>query len=340
MKRLVYTLLSTLAIILVISIAIVSRNDSLTNDNNSVSSETKLDKITISEVTHSVFYAPQYAAINLGFFEEEGIEIELINGGGADNVMTAVLSNQVDIGFAGPEAAIYVYKEGSEDYPKVFAGLTVKDGSMFVSREKIENFEWSDVIGKHVLPGRTGGAPYMTFEHVLRKHEINPQSDLNLDTSISFDAMTPAFVGGTGDFVTVFEPTASSLELNGQGYIVAAIGEYTEEIPYTAYFAKQSYLSENNDLVQRFTRAIAKGQDWVNTHSAEEIVEVVSTSFPDADLVALTSALRNYKEIKVWNETPYIDEISFNRLQDIIIEAGELENRVPYNDIFDDSFTK
>ncbi len=346
MKRLTYTLLSILAIILVVSLALISRNTTNSiNPNGSgdltFTNDTKeLQKLSVSEVTHSVFYAPQYVAINLGFFEEEGLEIELINGGGADNVMTAVLSDQVDIGFAGPEAAIYVYKEGSSDYAEVFAGLTIKDGSMLVSREKIDNFEWSDIIGKHVLPGRTGGVPYMTFEHVLREHKINPQDDLNLDTSISFDAMTPSFVGGTGDFVTVFEPTASNLEINNQGYIVAAVGEYTDEIPYTAYFAKKSYIEENTDLIERFTKAIKKGQEWVSAHTPEEIAEVVAPSFPDADTTALISSIKNYKEINVWSTSPYISEDSFNRLQDIIIEAGELEEKVPYEKIFNDKFSK
>ena len=271
MKRLTYSIILIIAVILVIALALIARDDPTlpTDDENAT-----LDKITISEVTHSVFYAPQYVAINLGFFKEEGLEIELINGGGADNVMTAVLSNQVDIGFAGPEAAIYVYNEGNSDYAEVFAQLTKKDGSMLVSRDALPDFEWSDLIGKHVLPGRTGGVPYMTFEYVLKANNINPQSDLNLDTSISFDAMTSAFVAGTGDFVTVFEPTASSLELNNQGYIVAAVGAYTDDIPYTAYFAKKSYIETNPDVIQAFTNALQKGMDYVQAHTPEEIAKV------------------------------------------------------------------
>lgn len=337
MKRLTYSIILIVAVILVIALALLARDDSnLPTDDDGVT----LDKVSISEVTHSVFYAPQYVAINLGFFEEEGLEVELINGGGADNVMTAVLSDQVDIGFAGPEAAIYVYNEGNSDYAEVFAQLTKKDGSMLVSREEYADFAWTDLIGKHVLPGRTGGVPYMTFEYVLKANNINPQNDLNLDTSISFDAMTSAFVAGTGDFVTVFEPTASSLELNNQGYIVAAVGAYTDDIPYTAYFAKKSYIEENSDIIERFTRAIYKGQQWVNEHTAKEIAEVVLPSFPDSDVTLLESSIENYKSIDVWNTTPYMTKESFEKLQEVMVEAGELETLAPFETIVNNSFAE
>lgn len=337
MKRLTYSIILITVVILVIALALLARDDAtLPTDDENVT----LDKLTVSEVTHSVFYAPQYAAINLGFFEEEGLEIELINGGGADNVMTAVLSDQVDIGFAGPEAAIYVYNEGNSDYAEVFAQLTKKDGSMLVSRETYDDFNWTNLIGKHVLPGRTGGVPYMTFEYVLKANDINPQSDLNLDTSISFDAMTSAFVAGTGDFVTVFEPTASSLELNNQGYIVAAVGAYTDDIPYTAYFAKKSYIEENSDIIEKFTRAIYKGQQWVNEHTAKEIAEVVLPSFPDSDVTLLERSIENYKSIDVWNTTPYMTKESFEKLQEVMIEAGELETLAPFETIVNNSFAE
>lgn len=341
-KKIVYTLLSIVAVIVVIAVALASRDNTtvIQNDISRDNLNAELKKVTVSEVTHSVFYAPQYVAMNLGFFEEEGLEIELINGGGADNVMTAVLANQVDIGFAGPEAAIYVYNEGASDYAEVFAQLTKKDGSMLVSREKHDSFTWDKLKGSHVLPGRTGGVPYMTFEYVLKKNGINPKEDLNLDTSISFDAMTSAFVSGTGDFVTVFEPTASSLELNNQGYIVAAIGEYTDEIPYTAYFAKKSYIKENNDLIEKFVSAISKGQKWVAVHTPEEIAEVVAPSFPDSDIELLTSSIANYKRIDAWNLTPYMAEESFDLLQDVMIEAGELEGKSPYEKIVNNTFAK
>lgn len=340
MKRLIYTLLSVLAIAIVVAIAILLREPETSPGEIGTPDEPTLKKITVSEVTHSVFYAPQYVAMNLGFFEDEGLELELINGGGADNVMTAVISDQVDIGFAGPEAAIYVYNEGASDYAEVFAQVTKKDGSMLVSREKFDEFTWDDLRGKHVLPGRTGGVPYMTFEYVLRKNGLEPKTDLNLDTSISFDAMTSAFVGGTGDFVTVFEPTASLLEKEGSGYIVAAVGSATEEIPYTAYFAKKSYIENNSDIIEAFVRAIYKGQQWVETHTPAEIAEAVASSFPDSDLELLESSIANYKEIDVWKTEPSMSLVSFNLLQEVMTEAGELETVAPYEEIVNNSFAE
>lgn len=346
MRRLTYGIIFILAVLGVIGIALLSRNefidvptppasgDVLNNDS------TELTKLTVSEVTHSVFYAPQYVAMNLGFFEEEGLEIELINGGGADNVMTSILANQVDIGFAGPEAAIYVYNENNSDYAEVFAQVTKRDGSMLVAREKSSEFNWEDLKGKHVIPGRVGGVPYMTFEYVLKENNIDPQNDLILDTSISFDAMTSAFVSGIGDYVTVFEPTASSLETNDQGYIVAAVGAYTDEIPYTAYFAKKSYISENSDIIERFTRAIYKGQQWVNEHTPTEIAEVVLTSFPDSDITLLEKSITNYKAIDAWNTDPYMTKESFDKLQEIMTLAGELEKYAPYEVIINNTFAE
>lgn len=341
MKRLFYTLISVFAIILVVIVAIIGKktNTNINQDINSKSGEIlELQKIKVSEVTHSVFYAPQYVAINLGFFEEEGLEIELLNGGGADKVMTAVLSNQVDIGFAGPEAAIYIYNEGKEDYAEVFAQVTKRDGSFLIARENTDNFAWTDLKGKHVLPGRKGGVPYMTLEYVLKKNGIDVINDLNLDTSISFDAMNSSFVGGTADYVTSFEPAASNLEKEGAGYIVASVGAATEEIPYTAYFTKKSYIEKNHDKIQKFTNAIYKGQQWVQSHTPEEIANVVSKSFPDSDIDLLTKAIKNYKEIDVWNTTPVMNENSFNLLQEVISEAGELETLAPYDKVVNNIF--
>lgn len=343
MKRLFYTLISVFAIILVVIVAIIGKknNTNINQDINSKSGEIlELQKITVNEVTHSVFYAPQYVAINLGFFKEEGLDIELINGGGADKVMTSVLSNQVDIGFAGPEAAVYIYNEGKEDYAEVFAQVTKRDGSFLLARENTDNFAWTDLKGKHVLPGRKGGVPYMTLEYVLKKNGIDVINDLNLDTSISFDAMNSSFVGGTADYVTSFEPAASNLEKEGAGYIVASVGAATEEIPYTAYFAKKSYIEENSDIIQKFTNAIYKGQVWVNEHSPEEIAEAVLVSFPDSDKDLITKVIENYKKIDVWNTTPIMSEDSFNLLQEVIVEAGELETLAPYDKVVNNSFAE
>lgn len=241
----------------------------------------KLQKVTVSEVTHSVFYAPQYAAIHLGYFEEEGLELELSNGQGADKVMTAVLSGSVDIGFAGPEACIYVYNEGKEDYMQVFAQMTQRDGAFILAREPDEAFTWEKLKGKSLLPGRKGGVPYMTLEYVVKQHGLTPGVDVVFDDSIQFSAMAGAFTSGTGDYVALFEPTASALEAEGAGYIVASVGAESGEIPYTAYFAQKSFLEKNGKLVQKFTDAIAKGLTWVQEHTAAEIAKVIQPSFPD-----------------------------------------------------------
>ena len=346
MRRLTYGIIFILAVLGVIGIALLSRNKFINTPTQPVSGDvintdsTELTQLTVSEVTHSVFYAPQYVAMNLGFFEEEGLEIKLVNGGGADNVMTSVLADQVEIGFAGPEAAIYVYNENNSDYAEVFAQVTKRDGSMLVAREKTNEFNWEDLKEKHVIPGRVGGVPYMTFEYVLKENNIDPQNDLTLDTSISFDAMTSAFVSGIGDYVTVFEPTASSLETNNQGYIVAAVGAYTDEIPYTAYFAKKSYIENNSDIIERFTRAIYKGQQWVNEHTPAEIAEVVLTSFPDSDIFLLEKSIENYKSIDAWNTEPYMTKEAFEKLQEVMTLAGELEKYAPYEAVVNNSFAE
>lgn len=302
--------------------------------------ETGKQKITVSEVTHSVFYAPQYVAINQGFFEKRGIEIELVNGGGADKVMTAVLANQVEIGFAGPESAIYVYQQGKEDYPEVFAQVTKRDGSFLVSREKEENFEWTSLKGKHVLPGRKGGVPYMALEYVIKQNGLTPATDMNFDNSISFDAMTSAFLGGVGDYVTIFEPTATMLENEGKAYIVASVGEEAGEIPYTAYFAKKSFIEDNPKLIQDFVDAIYEGQKWVETHTSREVAEALLPSFPDTDVDVLETVVERYKDIDAWSKTPIMTEESFNKLQDVIEEAGELTSRVDFNKVVNNTYAE
>ena len=302
--------------------------------------KTDKQKITISEVTHSVFYAPQYVAINLGFFENKGIEVELVNGGGADKVMTAVLANQVDIGFAGPESTIYVYLEGKEDYAEVFAQVTKKDGSFLVAREKDDDFKWTDLKGKHILPGRKGGVPYMALEYVIKQNGLTPATDMNFDNSISFDAMTAAFLGGVGDYVTIFEPTATTLEKEGKAYIVASVGEEAGEIPYTAYFAKKSYIKENSKLIQDFVDALYEAQVWVDTHTAKEVAEALLPSFPDTDIYVLETVVQRYKDIDAWNKTPIMTEDSFNRLQDVIEEAGELTKKVEFDKLVNNTFAE
>lgn len=302
--------------------------------------KTDKQKLKVSEVTHSVFYAPQYVAINLGFFEKKGIEVELVNGGGADKVMTAVLANQVDIGFAGPESTIYVYLEGKEDYAEVFAQVTKKDGSFLVAREKDDDFKWTDLKGKHILPGRKGGVPYMALEYVIKQNGLTPANDMNFDNSISFDAMTAAFLGGVGDYVTIFEPTATALEKEGKAYIVASVGEEAGEIPYTAYFAKKSFISENPKLIQNFVDALYEAQVWVDTHTAKEVAEALMPSFPDTDIDVLETVVKRYKDIDAWNKTPVMTKDSFNRLQDVIEEAGELTKRVEFESLVNNTFAE
>mgnify|MGYP002617197161 CR=1 FL=1 len=300
----------------------------------------KLDKITIAEVTHSVFYAPQYAAITQGFFEEEGIEVDLIDAQGADKTMTALISGEADIGLMGPEASIYVYKQGSDDYAINFAQLTKRDGSFLVSKEKNDNFNWSDLKGKTVIPGRKGGVPYMTLEYVIKQKGLNPKTDLKLDDSIKFDLMASAFTSGTADYVTLFEPTASNIQKLGKGYIVASVGKEAGEIPYTAYFAKKSYIQNNEKMIQEFTNAIYKGQKWVKDHTAKEIAEAIQSFFPDTDLELLATAIQSYKDIDAWNETPVLKEESFNKLQDVISEAGELKQKAPYDKIVNNKYAE
>ena len=335
MKRIIYTLIAILVIILVVGITLISKNVEVKPN----PSGEALTKLTVSEVTHSVFYAPQYLAINLGFFKDEGIDIELINSAGADKVMTAVLSNDVQIGFAGPEASIYIYNEGSKDFAQVFAQVTKRDGSFLISRES-GDFKWEDLKGKHILPGRKGGVPYMTLQYVLNKHGLNTETDLNFDNSISFDAMASAFVSGTGDYVTVFEPIATSFEIENKGHIVASVGEAADEIPYTAYFAKKSYIESNPEVIQKFVNAIYKGQTWVDRHSAEEIAKELLVSFPDTNLEVLTKVVERYKSIDAWNTTPIMTKESFERLQEVMTNAGELEKVAPYEEIVNNRFAE
>lgn len=297
------------------------------------SSKPNKTKVRLCEVTHSIFYAPQYAAINLGYFAEQGIDLELSNGEGADKVMSAVLSNNVDIGFAGPEASIYVYNEGKTDNTQVFALLTQRDGSFLMARKPDPNFTWDKVKGKTILPGRKGGVPYMTLEYVIRKNGIDPDKDTKLDNSIQFALMAGAFTSGTGDYVTLFEPTASVMEAQGKGYIVASIGKESGEISYTAYFAKKSYLEKNGDTAERFTKAIYKGQQWVASHSAEEIAKCVAPSFPDTDLKLLTTVAQRYKDIQAWSPNPVLKPEEFSLLQTVMTQAGELKQSVPYDKI-------
>ena len=292
-----------------------------------------LTTINLAEVSHTIFYAPQYAAIQNGYFEEEGMEINLILTPGADKVAAALLSKDADIGLSGSEATIYVYNGGEQDYLKTFAQLTQKDGSFLVSRTPIENFTLEDLRGKTVIGGRRGGMPEMTFEYVLRQNGRDPKTDLTIDTSVEFAAMGGAFIGGDDDFVTLFEPTALEVEQQGYGYVVASIGELGGVVPYTSYSARISFIEENPDLIAGFNRAVQKGLDYVHSHSDEEVAETILSFFPDTSLNDLTEVVGRYREIDAWPTTTSFTEESFNHLQDIMIDAGELEEKVPYSEL-------
>lgn len=295
--------------------------------------------VQLNEVTHSVFYAPQYAALKLGFFADEGLDVELTNGGGADKVMTAVLAGQSDIGLAGPEACVYVYNQGKTDYPKVFAQLTKRDGSFLVGREDV-SFNWADLKGKTIIGGRAGGVPEMTLEYVMRQNGVIPHVDAVVDTSVQFNMMAGAFTGGNGDYVTLFEPTATEVEAAGKGVILTSIGQESGEIPYTAYFASQGYMEKNPDVIQRFTNAVAKGQTWVQESSAAEIAEAIADQFPDTSVEVLTKVAQRYKDIDAWNATPVMEKSSLERLELVMETAGELarEDWVNFDELVDNSF--
>ncbi|NLK42936.1 MAG: ABC transporter substrate-binding protein [Tissierellia bacterium] len=302
--------------------------------------ESDLTPIKLVEVTHSLFYTPQYVAITQGFFEEEGLDIELIDGKGADKVMAALLSGEGDIGFMGPEASIYVYNQGRDNYAINFAQLTQRDGSFLVGREKDDNFTFDKLKGKSIIGGRKGGMPLMTLEYVLKKHGLEPGKDLEVRTDIQFDVMAGAFIGGEGDYVTLFEPVAATLEKEGRGYVVASIGEEGGYIPYTAYSATKEFIEKNPDIIQKFTNALYKAMVWVQEHSSEEIAEAVMPQFPDTDKEVLIKLVERYRDQDSWKPDLIITEEGFNHLMDIMELAGELDKRADYDKLVTTEFAK
>lgn len=299
----------------------------------------ELQTVRLNEVVRSIFYAPQYVAINKGFFEEQGIKVELTTGQGADKTMTALLSGQADIGFAGPEACIYVYNQGKEDYAVIFAQLTQRDGSFLVARNDTA-FKWENTRGKTIIGGRPGGVPEMTLEYILKKHGIIPGKDVNIITNLQFTATAGAFKSGTGDYVALFEPTASMLEKENAGRIVASIGEESGLIAYTAYFTTKSYMDKNPETIQKVTNALYKGQLWVKNHSAEEIAKEVKPFFPDADDEILVTVINRYKEIGAWCENPITPPGSLELLQEVMKTAGELNKSVESGNILTTEFAE
>lgn len=296
--------------------------------------------VTLYEVAHSIFYAPQYVAIELGYFQEEGIDLTLVNGAGADKVMTAMLAGDADIGFMGSEASIYTYVQGAEDYAVNFAQLTQRAGNFLVARQPDPDFTWQKLKGSRVLGGRAGGMPQMVFEYILKKNGIDPKADLTMDQSIQFGLTAAAFTSDQSDYTVEFEPFATGLELEGNGYVVASLGTDSGYVPYTAYCAKKSYLAMHPDLIQRFTSALQKGMDYVNSHTAEEIAKTIQPQFSETPLENITKIVKRYQDQDTWKENLIFERSSFELLENILEEAGELQTRVPYENLVTTEFAE
>lgn len=300
----------------------------------------QLKPVVLNEVAHSIFYAPQYAAIELGYFEDEGLDLTLVNGAGADKVMTALISGDADIGFMGSEASIYVYQQGSDDYAVNFAQLTQRAGNFLVGREAQDNFTWADLKGKKVLGGRAGGMPEMVFEYILKKNGIDPAADLTIDQSINFGLTAAAFTSNDADYTVEFEPFATGLEKEGSGHVIASLGVDSGYVPYTAYSVKKSYLEKNPETIQKFTNAIQKGLEYVNTHSAEEIAKVIQPQFKETDEDTIATIVGRYKDQDTWKGDTVFEKDSFELLENILEEAGELNERVPYDKLVTTEFSQ
>ena len=304
-------------------------------------SKEELTKVTLNEVAHSIFYAPQYVAIEEGYFKDEGLDLTLVTGFGADKTMTAVISGEADIGFMGAEASIYAYQEGATDPVVNFAQLTQRAGNFLVAREEMPHFKWVDLKDKRVLGGRKGGMPEMVFEYILKNNDIDPTTDLEIDQSIDFGSTAAAFTGDlSADFTVEFEPSATALEKSGEGYVVASLGVDSGYVPYTSYSVKTSFLNENPQIIQSFTNALQKGMDYVQGHSAEEIAQIIAPQFPETDLDTLTTIVTRYYKQDTWKENLVFEKASFELLQDILESAGELPSRVDYNQLVTTEFAK
>ncbi len=302
--------------------------------------DSKLTKVTLNEVAHSIFYAPQYVAIENGYFEEEGIDLELVTGFGADKVMSALIAGEADIGFMGAESSVYLYSEGASNYAVNFAQLTQRAGNFLVAREPIEDFTWDMIKGKEVLGGRKGGMPEMVFEYILNKNGIDPATDVNIDQSIDFGSTAAAFSGGQGEFTVEFEPSATALESAGEGYVVTSLGVDSGYVPYTSYSTTKEYMEENEEIIQSFTNALQKGMEYVNSHTPAEIAEVIAPQFEKTDIETIETIVTRYYEQDTWKDNLVFEESSFDLLQNILNSAGELDNRVPYDKLVNNQFAK
>lgn len=325
MKKKIIILICLIIILIVGTLIVLSINKQSNKNNND------LTKIKVAEVAHTIFYAPAYAAMSKGYFEDEGIEIDLILTAGADKVTAAVLSGDVDVGFCGSEATIYVYNSGEKDYLVNFARLTKRDGAFLVSRKKYDNFTLDDLKGKTIIGGRQGGMPEMTFEWALKQNGIDPKKDLNIDTSVAFPAMEGAFIGGDADFVTLFEPNATNVEKQGLGYVVGYVGNWGGEVPYTAYNAKKSYIKENKEIIDGFTKAINKGLEYVRNTDSGIIAKDIYEFFPELSLNDLTAIIERYKTNDAWADSTKITKEDFDHLQEIMTSAKELDKKAPYD---------
>ena len=304
------------------------------------SQEESLRQVELNEVTRSVFYAPQYVAVTLGFFEEEGLEVSITNGGGSDKTMTALLSGEADIGLMGPETGVYVVNEGKEDHPVVIGQLTKRDGSFLISRMEEPDFQWESLKGKTIIGGRKGGMPFMTLLYVLQKHGLTPGVDVEVLDGVQFNLFGGGFEGGMGDFVSLFEPTASMYELEGKGYIVANVGEASGEIPYTTYMVSQNTLKNDPEFVEHFLRAIYKAQQWIQTASDEEVADAMLPFFPDTDVSLLATVVYNYRTTDSWTKMPIMEEEAYQRLLDVMENAGELTARPEFSDLIDNTIAQ
>ena len=331
MKKRLFTFF-TIAVLALSTLCACSNTEETNADANT--------KVVLNEVAHSIFYAPMYVAIEEGYFAEEGIDIELVTGFGADKTMTAVLSGEADIGFMGSEASIYTYNEGATDYVVNFAQLTQRAGNFLVAREEMDDFSWEDLKGSYVLGGRKGGMPEMVFEYILKQNGIDPESDLEINQNIDFGSTAAAFTDSEADYTVEFEPHATSLEQEGKGYVVASLGEDSGYVPYTAFCAKQSFIEENEEVIQGFTNALQKGMDYVNTHTPEEIAKIIQPQFKETDLDTIITIITRYYEQDTWKKDLVFEEESFELLQDILESAGELEKRAPYEDLVTTTFAK
>ena len=303
--------------------------------------ENEMTKVTLNEVAHSIFYAPQYVALENGYFTQEGLDLDLVTGYGADKTMAAVISGEAQIGFMGAEASIYAYQEGATDPVVNFAQLTQRAGNFLVAREEMPDFKWEDLKGRKVLGGRKGGMPEMVFEYILKQNGLDPQKDLSIDQSIDFGATAAAFTGDdSADFTVEFEPSATALEKQGAGYVVASLGVDSGYVPYTSYSAKTSYMEKNPDIMQKFTDALQKGMDYVQSHTPEEIAEVIEPQFPETDLDTITAIVKRYYDQDTWKENLVFGQDGFELLQDILEDAGELKERTPYTELVNTEFAQ